>query len=479
MKAARGVLALVAVVLLPLLLGYLVVGPRTPVGRNGDSVTGIGHKAFRLLLRGEGHDVLLFGRGVEALPPLGRSALVALEPGPLLLREDGAHAGPLLRWVEAGNGALLTLGPDPDRAAETDDRAQIFGAEAGRAIAAAKALEAEARARRADAGGENAEAEAKGSGEAHPTEAEVQVGVRLSEDESWPTSRLGRWLGLPLADQRLVARTATAGAVLTGPLAAALGQGPRLLLTRPRVFAPLARTSSVTVLLYADGQPLVLSVSRGKGRLVLLAEPRLLQNGAIGRGIHARLGVALVESLGLPAGPKAVWWEEWSHGRGDAEGLGALIAGTALKWWLLQLLVIGSIWAWAVAPARRRPVPEEVPPRRSKAEAIQATATLQLRTGDWAGAIAALHGLTHRAVGRAVSGGRPIPEPQVMAAAAQRLGRSVAELERLFQAIPATPRAFVERARALRELRLSVEGRSRPGPSSSTGRLDGGPDPGD
>jgi hypothetical protein len=436
---------------LPLLLGYLVVGPRTPVGRNSDSVTGIGHKAFRLLLEAQGWDVQRFGRGVEGLPALGRSAFVAMEPGPLLFREDGAFARPLLRFVEAGNGAVLTLGPDPDRSAESDDRAQIFGTEAGRAIRVARAVEEEARAR------QNAPVRTSTTPSSVP-------GPRPTggpdETDSWPASRLGAFLGLPLSEERLWTRTATLGAELTGPLALGLGESPRLALTRPRVFGPITETSSVSVLLWADRQPLVVGIQRGKGRLVLLAEPRLLHNGAIGRATHARVAVALLDALALKGRARVIHLEEWSHGRADAQNIFGLVAGTRLKWLLLQLALIGGVLVVLVAPPRRRPVPKELPPRRAKHEAIEAVATLQLRAADLNGATAALITLSQRHLGRLLSPGQPLSTEALSVALAQRLGRSEAELQALFDPTVPNLRAFVARARALQALRVQVEAKA-------------------
>lgn len=432
----------------PLLLGYLVVGPRTPVGRNGDSVTGIGHKAFRLLLEAQGWDVQRFGRGVEGLPALGSSAFVAVEPGPLLFREDGAHARPLLRFVEAGNGAVLTLGPDPDRSAESDDRAQVFGAEAGRAIRAARAVEEEARARQ--------RAPTRTATAAAPT-AGPRPTARLDETDSWPASHLGSFLDLPLTEERLYTRTTTRGAELSGPLATHLGPTPRLALTRPRVFGPITQTSSVSVLLWADQRPLVVGIRRGKGRVVVLAEPRLLHNGGIGRGPHARLAVALLQALELPTRARVVHLEEWSHGRADAQSIFALIVGTRLKWLLLQLALVGVVWIALVAPPRRRPVPQELPPRRAKHEAIEAVSTLQLRAGDLRGASEALITLSRRQLSRLISPGAPLSHDALTSALAQRLGRSEAELRALLD--PAAPnlRAFVAKARALQALRTQAE----------------------
>ncbi len=446
MKALRPLAFGLVLFVVPLLLGYLVVGPRTPVGRNGDSVTGIGHKAFRLLLEAQGWDVQRFGRGVEGLPALGRSAFVAVEPGPLLFREDGAYARPLLRFVEAGNGALLTLGPDPDRSAESDDRAQVFGAQAGRAIRVARAVEEEARARQRDP-----------VRTATAPKSAPRLLAPLDETDSWPAGNLGAFLGLPLAEERLYARTATRGAELSGPLAQQLGEAPRLALTRPRVFAPITETSSVSVLLSADGRPLVIAIQWGKGRLVVLAEPRLLHNGAIGRGPHARLAVALLQALELPTQARVIHLEEWSHGRSDAQSIFGLVAGTRLKWLLLQLALIGVVWVVLVAPPRRRPVPKELPPRRAKHEAIEAVATLQLRAADLSGATAALITLSQRQLARVLSFGRPLSTEALSVALAQRLGRSEAELRALFDPTVPNLRAFVAKARALQALRAQAE----------------------
>jgi hypothetical protein len=120
---------------------------------------------------------------------------------------------------------------------------------------------------------------------------------------------------------------------------------------------------------------LVISARRGRGQVVLVADPSPLENRLIDKADNAALAIALAGDRRRP-----VRFAEAFHGYGEARGLGALparwraaLAGVALA------LIVGML-----AAARRVGAPDEeppapVPPRR---EYLTAMALTLERTGD-------------------------------------------------------------------------------------------------
>ena len=380
----RNVAIIAMLTVVPLGLGALIVGPTPPAGRTTHSVSRVGHKAFHMLAQRVGFTVRRFARGVEQ-PPTDRAVFVALEPGPFLFREDGRYAKSLLDWVGEGNGALITLGPDPDRDAELDDRDDLVGRVTKRAQAQVEAVEKRAReaSGRADGGGK------AGSGR-RPIETSARRGAR-EVSSAWSVSNLAGFIGQPLTRDRLD-HPATEPCTLTGTLAASLGS-EGLTLTRPRVWAD----HRMTPVLLACGQPLILEYRHGNGTILLLSEPRLLHNAKVGEIAHARIGVRALEHLASRVDSRVVYFEEFSHGGREASSVFELAWTTAARWPVAQFLLVALIWVFAVSGRRRSVVPVERPGGRSKSEVIEAMATLYARTGDFAGVGARINELTlHR-----------------------------------------------------------------------------------
>lgn len=453
--AARNVLVIVLLVVVPLLLGVLVVGPGTPSGRNTHSTTRVGHKVFALLLEELGYEVHRFERGVEA-PPREEAVFIALEPGPAFLRDGGRFARGLLDYVSAGNGALLTLGPDSDRSAEIDDRDQLLGETAKRAIEAAREVERKAKERaEREKSAENAENTAPDRGIDRP----ILSMDTFDPADSWDIEQVARFLELRVSEHRLLQVKKDDELRLSGPLAEQLSGGPPVLkITRPRVFRFFGEQTP-RILLELNGEPLLFEMSFGRGKLYVLSEPRLLQNGALARAAHAELAVRLVESLAAVNGKKVVYFEEQSHGGREAANIFELSWKTAAKWPLLQLVLVTLLWVAHVALRRRSVVPFEVPPRRSRHEVIDAMASLYLRSGDTPGAAARLAELSRRRIARALGAPQLAGDPAKLAiGAAQRTSRAPEEIGACLadQGVASTT-SLVERAERLRLLRIELD----------------------
>jgi uncharacterized protein DUF4350 len=478
-EVARNTLIGAATFLVPIALGVLLVGPAPPSGRTSESPTRVGHKALHALAEALGYEVHRFERGLESLPE-EPSILIAIEPGPSLLRDSGRYAGPLARWLERGHAALLTLGPDPDHGAEVDDRDQLFGDSAKKAIAYAKSVERNARERakatdrgrkRAPASPRRPASDLEPGPDLEDSDTEDAPSSRVEAWDSWDIRHLAAFIGAEVVDQRLIDLDLAKSATLSGALAEAIGPSPAIHVTRPRTFRVLparedgARETRFTrpePLLLAGGDPILLELEIGRGKLLLLSEPRLLQNGAIARAAHARLAVRAIERLAAHAHTNKIYFEEFSHGAREANDVIALVLGPRARWPTLQILAVALVWVSFVAFRRRSIVPKEVPPRRSRHEVIDAMASLFFRAGDTEGAARRLIALSRRRIARILGvGAQAATTEELVRSAKLRAGDLRAEELRacLGDDGVGSRRALVERARRLRALRVDLDGR--------------------
>lgn len=445
-RAVGNTIFILTIVLVPFLLGALIVGGKAPVGRNSRSSTRVGHKALYLVLEELGFRVRRFERGVETLPE-EPAVLLAVEPGPALFRERGRFAGGLVSWIEKGNAALVTLGPDPDRAAELDDDTGELGTRAEQAIRLARDLRDQARAR-AEKSAEPGEKERAG---VHET-----AGEALDPNESWGSVNLLSLVDLEALDETRLDVDLTTPVPLTGTLAASLEGTPELALTRPRVFVELRSPDRpYERLASAGGRPLLIELTLGEGRLLLLSEPRMLQNVALSRAAHARLAVRAVERLAAHTGTDRILFEEFSHGGREAASVVDLVFTTRARWVAMQLVFVLSIWLLFVVWRSRSVVPFEAAPRRSRDEVIDAMASLFLRANDTRGAAERLVELTRRRLQAALP---PGAESHLDSLVASRTGRAREEVQNLLDPGAVTSeRALVQRAERLRALRAALD----------------------
>ena len=440
--------AIAAITVVPMALGVLVVGPAPPSGRNTRSATRVGHKAVHRLFEHLGYRVRRFERGLERPPPDG-SSFLAVEPGPFLFREAGRFARPLVDWIRAGNGALITLGPDPDRAAELDDRGQILPELTEKAVEIAKEVAREVRARR----DVRPPGDRDDPGETAPGSSGVD-----SPSGTWRVGHLAALFSLPLAAGRLAGATSDAPCALAGPLANELGSDPKAVLTRPRTWEATG-SAELRTLLSACGEPIVFEARLGKGRVLFVAEPRLFHNGRIRSGAHARLAVRLVERLARHVGSDLVYFEEFSHGGREIANIFELAVRSKARWPLLQLLVVAVVWVLFAAPRRRSIVPLPQPSRRSKSEIIDGMATLYSRAGDVPGAARRLCEVSRGRLARSFGlVGEDSRSPRSVAVAYERrFGTPAARVSALLSPEGVRrPKELLERCRALRSLRLTA-----------------------
>ena len=133
---------------------------------------------------------------------------------------------------------------------------------------------------------------------------------------------------------------------------------------RGGVWAQLGQTEP---LLATEAGPVAVAAGQGEGRVVLLADPTPLLNGALADADNAAFAL---EAAGRPGRPVA--FLETIHGYRDT-GLAAL-PDRAL-WALLGLAIAALLYVWSMARRLGPPEDEErelAPPRRDYAEALAA-----------------------------------------------------------------------------------------------------------
>jgi len=183
---------------------------------------------------------------------------------------------------------------------------------------------------------------------------------------------------------------------------------------RARGLGGWASAGAALPVLGNDRAALVDVATIGRGRLLLLADPTLLQNGLLGAADNARLGLNLVGGSGRP-----VAFLEAYHGYGKASGLRAI----PFRWKLLLAGLVLATLTYMVARGRRLGPPEAAarelaPPRRVYVESLAGTLGKARRPGE---AVAPLQRHVREAVAER-AGLPPGADDATMRAAAARLG---------------------------------------------------------
>ena len=360
--AIRYGLIVVVFVLAPLLVGKLLLGPSTSSSRTSLSSSVHGHKAFSRLLESLGYKVGRFQRSAETAPEAS-GILIALEPGALLFRDKGRYAQGLRAWIAEGNAALITLGVDPDTAAERDDAELKTNHIVKRMKSALSKL------REVDSAPKPL-TKSKDQPEGEAFFESSLVGTPKKKVQSWPLSDLSTWLDVTFEEDRLVGQTNQRACPITSELV--LGPKPELNLTRSRTLTK----SSGRTLVSACGKTIVSEFPIGAGTVYVLSEPRFLHNIKVGRASHASLGAKLIERLALGVGSDRVYFEEFSHGRSQARTFSDLFARGNSYLVLFQLFLFIVLWVWFRMARRRAPIELTEVQNTSGKDTMQALADL-------------------------------------------------------------------------------------------------------
>lgn len=139
-----------------------------------------------------------------------------------------------------------------------------------------------------------------------------------------------------------------------------------------------------------SGEPSLIAVPWGEGRVTILADARFLENDRLGRLDHARFAWDLVTATGRPAGLAIVDWRR-------ALPLSAL---AARRGWPLAVAGLALLAAWIAFRGARfgPPLPDAEPPRRSLLEHLRASGDFLWRRGQSAELLAACRAALDRRV---------------------------------------------------------------------------------
>lgn len=212
-------------------------------------------------------------------------------------------------------------------------------------------------------------------------------------------------------------------ATTLAPAAEVAGAGP----VRAAGYGSWAKSGSALPVLGDDERVLAAVANVGRGRVVLLADPSVVQNRFLGQEGNAAFALA---AAGAPGPP--VLFAEAAHGYGRSEGLGALPSRS--KWALGGLVVAALVWMWArgtrFGPAEEasRKLP---PPRQAYVDAMAANLA---RTRQPEAAIQPLRASARVRLARR-AGLPPDAADGDLVAAAGRLGGAPEDMARLLAPI--------------------------------------------
>ena len=174
---------------------------------------------------------------------------------------------------------------------------------------------------------------------------------------------------------------------------------------------------------------LVAEYRRGRGRVVVLADPFVVANNGVARADNLQLAANL-----LDAGGGLVVFDEYHQGRGVARNqIGAYFAGTPVLPMLGQLAAVAAAFFYSRGRRFARPLPAERPDRRSKLEFVASMAELQQRARAFDLALENIYSRTRRALARYGGTDTAAPREQIAAAVAARSGAERTRLENLMR----------------------------------------------
>jgi hypothetical protein len=135
---------------------------------------------------------------------------------------------------------------------------------------------------------------------------------------------------------------------------------------------------SATPLLAAGDAVTAVVADVGRGRVVAVSDPSVLQNGYLGRAGNAAFGIAAAG-----AGARVVRFAEAPHGFGESVGLGAI----PRRWQFAAVVGVLAALVWMWSRGRRFGPPEEPgrplpPPRRAYVDALAVSLARTRRPGE-------------------------------------------------------------------------------------------------
>ncbi|HEX8163188.1 MAG TPA: DUF4350 domain-containing protein [Pyrinomonadaceae bacterium] len=209
---------------------------------------------------------------------------------------------------------------------------------------------------------------------------------------------------------------------------------------------------------------LVAEYTRGRGRVVVLADPFIVANNGISRADNLQLATNVIAS-----GGGLIAFDEYHQGRGETHNqLLTYFAGTPVIAMFAQLTLIAAVVVWSRGRRFARPLPAPRPDRRSKLEFVASMAELQQRARAFDLALENIYSRTRRALARYGGTDLAAAPEEIAAAVAARSGTDRARLAALLRECedatrgePLNARRALHLAAALRELESSLGIRMR------------------
>ena len=273
--------------LIPIALGFILFRESSQVSGTSYSTSPKGHRAlYELLSHLEFEPSRLHVEANSTMSPA--ATLLALEPGETFFRDFDLESQSLIEWIQKGNSALITFESDSDQLAQRDDR----------------------EVRQIDWIKEAQESVARVDNIVTTTSTKASNSVTsqsVVRQEPSDLDKLNRWLGVSITKTRDNS-IGFEQAFLTKSDEKAL-DGLRLQVTRPRLMNVEKRHR----LIGTDNGTLVAEFSLGQGSVLVLSEPRLLQNMNIARADNATLVIRMIEYLAKTPDSARIIFEEFSH----------------------------------------------------------------------------------------------------------------------------------------------------------------------
>jgi hypothetical protein len=210
---------------------------------------------------------------------------------------------------------------------------------------------------------------------------------------------------------------------------------------------------------------LVAEFTRGRGRVVVLADPFIVANNGISRADNLQLATNVIAG----GGNGLIAFDEYHQGRGETHNqLATYFAGTPVIAMFAQAVLIAAVVVWSRGRRFARPLPAPRPDRRSKLEFVASMAELQQRARAFDLALENIYSRTRRALARYGGTDLAAAPEEIAAAVAARSGTDRARLETLLRECedatkgqPVSARRALHLAAALRELESSLGIRMR------------------
>lgn len=214
--------------------------------------------------------------------------------------------------------------------------------------------------------------------------------------------------------------SAAAHPVTSGVAAVSLGSGA---FSQPR-------GGALTHVTAADGTPVLISWSVGRGRIYWSADESWLTNKLIGKQDNLSLALGLL----TPAPGKQVAFDEYHHGFQAADRWWQLLRGN-LQWFAVLLGLAVLVLFWAYGARFGAPVPTPAGPSRASVEYVFSMSQLYRRARARSVVQENLRRTLTRELSRLIGGAQGLSDQELARRAAERTGLPA---ERILEALQRT-----------------------------------------